>query len=145
MIARLLPAALFALPVAAQDCVATGTADNCVRVLACIGDEGLWFDGRAIGWNRGTIAGELSDGSICTGRWAYTGDIANETHVSCDNGMEAAVIAIAQDPETGTTIGEGTTADGARVTAWSGRYVTDFLGAGGTPALPCPESPIPLG
>jgi hypothetical protein len=145
MFARLLPAALFALPAAAQDCVSTGEADNCVRVLACVGDDGLWFDGRAVGWDRGTIAGELSDGSVCTGTWRYTGGITSETFVSCDNGMEAAVLAIAQDLATGTTIGEGRTKGGRRISAWSGKYVMDFLGAGGRPELPCTNAPIPLG
>jgi hypothetical protein len=144
MFARLLPAALFALPVAAQDCVTTGEADSCIRVLACVGD-GLWFDGRAIGWSGGTIAGRLSDGSLCTGSWRYTGGITSETFVSCDNGMEAAVLAIAQDLATGTTISEGRTTAGTRVTAWSGKYVTDFLGAGGRPELPCTNAPIPVG
>ena len=148
MIHRLLPAALalIAVPAAAKECAVTGGPDNCVRVLACIGDDGLWFDGRAIGWNHGTIAGGLSDGGICTGSWAYTSQISAETRVSCDTGLEAAVVAISKDPATGTTVAEGRTDDGRRVTAWSGEYVMEFLrGPNGTPALPCTTAPIPLG
>jgi hypothetical protein len=59
--------------------------------------------------------------------------------------MEAAVLAIAHDLETGTTIGEGQTKRGRRITAWPGKYVMDFLGAGGRPELPCTNAPIPLG
>ena len=148
MIARLLPAALAlsALPAFAQVCETTGRSDNCVRVLACIGDRGLWFDGRAIGWNHGTIAGMLSDGSVCTGSWAYDSAVSSETYVTCDNDIDAAVFAVAQDPTTGTAIGEGMTSDGRRVTAWSGRYVLDFLrGDDGTPQLPCTDAQIPIG
>ncbi|MBM9593618.1 hypothetical protein [Roseitranquillus sediminis] len=119
MIRRLLPAALglLALPAAAQECPHTGGPDNCSRVLACVGDDGLWFDGRAIGWGHGTVAGELSDGTLCTGEWAYQSAITSRTYISCDNGMEAVVIAVSQDPPTATSIGEGQTSDGRRITA----------------------------
>lgn len=88
MFRALLPAALFLLrvgsePAATQSlveggahtaeqekmppCENTMAGDNCARVLACIGGDGLWFDGQARGWGRGIILGAMSDGTPCTG------------------------------------------------------------------------------
>ena len=47
------PAAPDEAPAAAAPCDNTMRSDNCSRVLACVGEDGLWFDGRADGWNRG--------------------------------------------------------------------------------------------
>jgi hypothetical protein len=148
MIARLLPPALavLALPVFANpDCENTGGPDSCSRVLACIGEDGVWFDGRSVGWNSGTLAGELNDGTICTGSWAYTGPNVAEAHATCDHGLEIAVVAVAQDPPTGTTIAEGFTSDGRRVVAWTGNNVLEFLrGPRREPRLPCTGDPVPI-
>ncbi len=151
MINRLLPvvAILWMQAAPAQQmepaCEQTGGPDSCSRVLACVGDDGLWFDGRAIGWNSGTVAGELSDGTVCTGEWAYTSSNVAETFVRCDDGMEAFVVTTAQDPTTATSIGEGLTSDGRRVTVWTGANVLQFLrGDSGEPELPCTPSPIPI-
>ena len=38
---------------------------NCVRVVACIGDEGIWFNGRAFGRGKGTFSGATSTGQMC--------------------------------------------------------------------------------
>ena len=38
-------------------CPMTADDSNCVRVVACIGDEGVWFNGRAFGRGEGTFSG----------------------------------------------------------------------------------------
>jgi len=52
-----------------RGCIATGDTNSCAQVLACIGTNGLWFRGQALGWNEGTLIGEMSDGTACTGEW----------------------------------------------------------------------------
>ena len=37
----------------ATHCPMTADDSNCVRVVACIGDEGVWFNGRAFGQGYG--------------------------------------------------------------------------------------------
>ena len=59
--------------------------------------------------------------------------------------MEAFVVTTSQDPTTATSIGEGLTSDGRRVTVWTGANVLQFLrGDSGEPELPCTPSPIPI-
>jgi hypothetical protein len=158
MFARLLPAALLvaappvaAPPVAAQESSGpprelTGRPDSCTRVVACIGDDGVWFDGRGAGWNEGTLAGQLSTGATCTGSWACTDATTARTVFACDDGTEGAALAVLQDPLTGTPIAEGTTTDGRAIVAWSGEHVLDVLrGPTGEPSLPCIPEGIPIG
>ena len=64
---------LFALLVFPQDisaqssthCPMTADDSNYVRVVACIGDEGVWFNGRAFGRGEGTFSGTTSTGLMC--------------------------------------------------------------------------------
>ncbi|PRY92736.1 hypothetical protein BCF33_1590 [Hasllibacter halocynthiae] len=136
----LLALALLALPAAArQPCEAdAGAGDPCSRVLACIGTEGEWFDGRALGWNEGTLEGALGSGAACTGRWAYVSGGAAAAEILCEDGMEGTVSYFAQDGPTGTGLGYGATSDGRRIEAWTGENVLGFLaGKDGVPRLPC--------
>ena len=128
-------------------CENTRDEGNCSRILACIGEDGLWFDGRADGWNRGTVTGRLSDGTACEGTWRY--DILGLTasvRFGCEDGRRGRARFTAQDPETGTGIGRGTTADGAAVRIWGGRRVLDYLTPEGERRafLPCESGAIPV-
>lgn len=134
-------------PAAAQEggpdmerpCENTRDADNCSRVLACIGRDGLWFDGRADGWDVGTLEGRLSDGELCEGHWGYVDANSALAELRCEDGLVARIEYVAQDPETGTGLGRGVTNDGRAVEAWTGRNVLDFLTpeGGRVPVLPC--------
>ena len=53
----------------ATHCPMTADDANCVRVVACIGDEGVWFNGRAFGRGEGTFSGTTSTGLMCEGTW----------------------------------------------------------------------------
>ena len=139
MIRALILAAL-PLPALAQAACETvpGSMSSCSRVLACIGEAGEWFDGRSIGWNRGTIEGTLGSGAACTGRWAYVSGGAAAAEILCEDGLEGTVSYFAQDGATGTGLGYGATADGRRIEAWTGENVLGFLrGEDGVPRLPC--------
>lgn len=124
-----------------------GSPENCVRTLACIGPDGLWFDGQARGWNSGTLIGTRSDGVPCTGQWAYGGVLGSASaQLQCSDGLKARVIYFAQDSQTGTGIARGMDGTGRVVRAWTGANVLQFLGeTDDAPAqLPCGLTGIPI-
>lgn len=121
--------------------------DNCVRVLACIGDQGLHFDGQARGWDVGPVTGAISNGVSCTGTWTADGPGgAGMGKMACEDGLEIGVIYYAQDSETSTVIGRGSDSIGQPVQVWSGENVLEFLPPDGAVSarLPCMSGPIPM-
>lgn len=134
--------------VQAADCTnIPDSQDNCVRVLACIGDEGLWFDGQSRGWNQGTVAGAISDGHTCTGTWNSDGPFgAGVGQMTCSDGAEVGVLYTTQDGRTGTVIGQGSDTLGRNIRVWSGLNVLEFLTANGAVGaeLPCGTEPIQI-
>ena len=42
---------------------------NCVCVVACIGDESVWFNGRAFGRGEGTFSGTTLTNLMCERTW----------------------------------------------------------------------------
>lgn len=120
---------------------------NCVRALACLGSEGVYFDGQAHGWDTGVVIGFLNDGTSCTGDWVAGGPNApGRANLTCDNGVEAEVLYHTLNNETGTVIGSGIDTQGREVTVWSGDKVLQFLTGpdDDTPVLPCGPAPIPI-
>ncbi len=120
---------------------------NCVRVLACIGDQGLYFDGQARGWDTGTVAGDISNGDSCQGDWTADGPFgAGMAEMTCNSGLDIGVIYHTQDNETGTVIGNGSDSTGQPIQVWSGENVLAFLTPDGTVGseLPCMSGPIPM-
>ncbi len=151
MIRLILPALLAATPINAQDlgpCRSVPYSQkNCARVLACIGENGLWFDGRVRGWGAGSITGYLSDDTYCKGSWTADGPLgAGLGEMSCEDGLEVDVLYYSQDDATGTAIGGGTDNKGRNVQVWSGENVLQFLTGEGAygPALPCVQGDIPI-
>ena len=113
---------------------------SCSRFLACVGEDGLWIDGQARGWDTGTLTGTASDGTTCTGSWWAVGERAPGAEMTCSDGSRGWVRYIAQDPESGTGIAAGAMEDGRSIRAWTGENVLAFLReeAGGPEALlPC--------
>lgn len=125
-------------------CLSTGGDDSCVRNVGCIGDDGRWFSGRALGWNAGEAFGRTSEGVLCRGRWAIQSDGRARASLTCEDGVTAETMSVYQDTETGTTIGEGVTSEGDRLRFWSGKHVLDFLTVDGRPVLPCGDDGIDL-
>lgn len=155
MKAHRLPAllCLAAWPLAAPaseptECRLTDDRTSCTRVLACIGDQGRWFNGRAMGRGEGTLAGTISDGTICAGTWTERNIFgAGQADVACDDGMTVTVIYFYQEPYTGTAIGRGIASTGVGVKSWSGLHVLDYLKQEtGLPhaTLPCGAFDIPI-
>jgi len=136
----------------APTCSMRADQSSCVRVLACIGTEGLWFNGRAFGQGTGVVAGLMSDGVQCTGRWKNRNAMGlGQADVTCDNGVEVMVFYYIQDNFTGTVLGNGLTNRGEMVRAWSGAKVLEYLRDPAHPEgenqvfLPCGSKPIPIG
>lgn len=129
-------------------CANTRDEDNCAQILACVGDDGLWFRGRALGWNEGILAGRLSDGTACEGEWGRDGWFGRSVgaSLSCADGRTGTFRYTAQDPLTGTGIAEGRMSDGREVTAWTGKNVLDYLTPEGErhALLPCGPTAIPI-
>jgi hypothetical protein len=112
-----------------------------------LGDQGLFFDGQARGWDEGPVVGEISNGVQCTGDWTADGPFgAGMGRMQCDDGNEIGVIYHTQDNATGTAIGNGSDKLGQPVQIWSGTNVLAFLTPEGDvgPQLPCISGPIPM-
>ena len=138
-------------PISAQSelqapCAMTEGADNCARILACIGDGGTWFAGRAIGRGAGKLVGVMSNGATCTGHWTERNWFgAGQADVACSNGETGRVYFTYQDRWTGTATGNGKMSGGARLESWSGNRVPEFMTqTTGKPALPCGETAVPI-
>lgn len=129
-------------------CPMTDDQANCVRILACIGDQGRWFHGRAYGRGQGTLAGSVSDGVQCAGNWTSRNAFGTgQANVVCDDGMEVTVIYFYQEEYTGTAEGKGISNREEIVKAWSGENVLAYFRDGSPTAqavLKCGSFDIPL-
>lgn len=123
-----------------------GSTESCVRILACVGSEGLWFDGRAMGWDAGTVEGKLSDGHNCTGEWRSGFAFGTgRSVVSCTDGSRGHVLYYIEHNETGTVEGSGLDTKGRKLRVWTGLNVLEFLkGKDGVPRLNCGTTAIPI-
>ncbi len=66
---------------------------NCLRVLAYVGDQGLYFDGQAHGWDAGAVYGYLSDDTYCEGNWTSDGPLGmGLSTATCENGVSIEVL-----------------------------------------------------
>lgn len=147
----LLPAVFIGLPAMAQDtalCPMTDDQSSCSRVLACIGDQGRWFHGRAFGRGEGTLAGVVNDGVTCQGTWTSRNAMGlGQADVVCDDGASIRVIYFYQDEYTGTAIGRGSSDKGDLVQSWSGEHVLEYFRNGEPTAeavLKCGTHEIPI-
>jgi hypothetical protein len=122
--------------------------DTCSPIVACLGEAGIYFTGRAIGWNTGTFAGETNAGFTCFGQWQLKGFLGlGEATIECDNDLTGAIYFTYQDPETGTAIGIGRLSNGGTVQMWSGHNIRQFLkneSGEVNPRLMCAEVEVPI-
>lgn len=109
-------------------CSMTDDQANCNRVVACVGSDGLWFNGRAFGRGEGTFAGSLSDGTLCSGTWMSRNMLGiGQADVACEDGRRGRVFYTYQDSYTGTALGQGLMNTGESVKIWSGNNVLAYL------------------
>lgn len=129
-------------PVTADEglCPLTDGQASCSRVLACVGDQGRWFHGRAFGRGAGRVAGVMSDGVQCEGHWVSRNWAGlGQADVTCSDGAQISVIYTYQDAYSGTATGRGQSSTGEAVQIWSGENVLGYLDAltGRMRVLPC--------
>jgi hypothetical protein len=153
MIRLLLPvviclSATSAIAQSQTSCDLTADQDNCNRVVACVGGDGLWFNGRAFGRGDGTFSGALSDGTTCEGTWMSRNMLGlGQADVVCADGTKGRVYYTYQDEYTGTAVGNGLMSDGREIRIWSGNNVLAYLkGQTGeaVATLPCTPEGIPM-
>ena len=118
LLASALAAAAAAGPARAADCPETGA--YCVRFVACIEETGEHFSGHALGHDDGALAATSSLGASCAGNWWRTRLGFGRADFACDDGRSGGALYTWFEPETGTAIGTGVFADGARARFWSG-------------------------
>ena len=136
-------------PVPEENCVdIPDSRDSCSPLLACVGNSGEYFAGRALGRDEGTLAGVTNFGSICTGTWVSRNFLGTgQADFECDNGHWGKVIFHYRDDVSGTVKGFGFTNHGVSIRAWSGHYIQDFLDEKSGQVdnkLMCGEVEIPL-
>lgn len=141
--------AFWATGVVAEDhnsCTHSSNMRGCTPVYACIGDQGEWFKGQALGQTKGSITGMLASGANCTGKWSSAG--AGKFNLTCTNGTYMQVYYTNSDPVTKTAIGHGISMDGRFVEGWSGKNVGTYFSdveASQTGSLICGSNKVPLG
>lgn len=144
---------LMALPARAETpsdglCPLADDSSSCSRILACIGQDGRWFHGRAFGRGAGRLTGKMDDGVTCTGDWVSRNAFGlGQADVTCSDGMTVTVYYYYQDPYTGTATGRGLASTGQVVQSWSGDHVLSYF-ANGKPLasarLRCGSHDIPI-
>lgn len=125
-----------------------GKADSCAPLVACVGTSGIYFAGRALGWNTGTFAGRTNAGFNCSGQWKHRNAIGlGQAVFECDNGLTGIGYFTSLDGPTGTAIGRGMLSDGRPFRMWSGHQIRQFLinESGDVNArLMCADVPVPI-
>lgn len=102
--------------------------ENCTPLVACFGTSGLYFTGRAIGWNDGTFAGDTNAGFACIGQWMARNALGlGQAVFECDNGRHGVVYFTYRDNQTGTATGGGFLDDARAVRMWSGHNIHQFI------------------
>ena len=101
---------------------------QCDHVLACIGMDGLRYDGVAIGNGPvNTIRGQLNTGVTCTAtRMRFNKPYAGKITLSCDDGTRTMADYDAAYLGAGYSYGQSVTADGRHVRMW---VAHDMMGA----------------
>ncbi len=133
-----------------MDCILKpGQENSCTPLVACVGETGVYFTGRAFGWGEsGTLSGTTNAGYKCKGTWMHRNFFgAGQANLTCSNGLQAVVFYTSVDPETGTVVGHGYTNDRQKISAWSGHKIRQFIvnSAGDVDAkLMCGLVEIPL-
>lgn len=125
----LVPAIGLSGPKVDKNChLSPGHSDSCTPLVACLGGSGIYFTGRAMGWSRGSFAGDTNGGFSCVGEWkAQTVLGVGQAIFECDNGRRGVAFFTYLDNQTGTVTGHGALDDGRPLHVWSGHNIRQFL------------------
>lgn len=122
---------------------------NCMRVLACIGEDGVFFDGQVRGDGVGIILGRTNEGVQCSGHWSRVDgtDVRGEgrARLKCEDGSRFHLVYDSRDRREGTQYGVGKDSKGRMIRAWTGTDVLHFLTKDpNQPGLKCGDQIVPL-
>lgn len=105
-----------------------GVSEGCVPFVGCVGEQGDFFVGRALGRTEGTLAVQTNSGILCSGDWVPRNFLGvGQANFSCDDGRIGVAYFTYQDPNTGTATGNGLMSDGSKLKVWSGNNIRQFL------------------
>ena len=97
MFRLILPVIIFAgSPLGAQylETCPTNSEQPCDQILACIGTDGQWFSGIALGFGPlNSVVGTLDNGIVCTGqRMHYNKTLTGQITLECTDGTQGTVV-----------------------------------------------------
>ncbi|MBW4706883.1 hypothetical protein KX928_03685 [Roseobacter sp. YSTF-M11] len=125
-----------------------GASEVCVPFVGCVGEQGDFFTGRALGRSEGTLAVETDSGTFCSGEWVPRNFIGvGQANFSCDDGRIGIAYFTYQDPRTGTATGHGLLSDGSKLRVWTGNNIRQFLAVDPNNPngnLTCANSVVPI-
>jgi hypothetical protein len=122
---------------------------NCIRFVGCINADGASFAGRSFGWNSGTVYGETSEGSICTGTWQNDNSQTKGVgDLTCDNGETATFKYFTRGEDFAGLKGVAISSQSRRMITWAAADLESYLKTkfptGEHPGFQCGPAWIPL-
>lgn len=125
---------LCAVAASARPSVAAGcqelrdSSKVCVLFVGCLGENGAYFTGRALGCTEGTLAVQTSVGVFCSGEWVSRNFLGvGQASFTCDNEETGVAVFTYQDKRTGTATGQGMTSHDRKLKVWTGDNIRQFL------------------
>jgi hypothetical protein len=94
----------------ASPCDGNSTDRHCAPMVGCIAGSDTVFTGRADGYFKGRIVGQLSTGAICSGTWgANATQSGGSGHATCDDTTEFTVRFHSYNRDKWVVVGKGET------------------------------------
>lgn len=101
---------------------------SCVRFAGCVNDGVAHFFGTSIGWHKGTLHGQNSNGAICKGEWTFNNFIRKgQGTMACEDGRSARISFFARSKEIHVITGVAISDQGDRMSMWTGANLLEYL------------------
>ncbi|MCP5072449.1 MAG: hypothetical protein GY947_04035 [Rhodobacteraceae bacterium] len=93
-------------------CIGTVAGNHCAPFVGCIAGSRTLFDGRADGFLKGSIVGELSNGIYCEGSWKAISPRMGEGAATCEDGSQFSGRYLFRNAKEGYVVASGKTGTG---------------------------------
>ena len=132
MFRLILPVIIFAGgPLSAQSLKTCPTSIErpCDQILACIGTDGQWFSGIALGFGPlNSVVGTLDNGIVCTGqRMHYSKALTGQITLECADGSQGTVVYENHAPHQTYGTGHAQLDDGRAIEVWVAQDIKSAL------------------